>query len=111
LVIGMRVEREELRGRIASRVDAMLAAGLEDEVGALAQTYGWDVEPMKGIGYREFYDYFNGSQTIDETKERIISASLNLAKRQRTWFKRNKSIHWISKRDDAVDLITTFLNK
>lgn len=111
LVIGMRVEREELRARIAKRVDAMLSAGLEEEVGKLAQLYGWNVEPMKGIGYREFYEYFNGSQTIDETKERIISSSLNLAKRQRTWFKRNKSIHWISKQDEAVELITTFLNK
>jgi tRNA dimethylallyltransferase len=111
LVIGMRVDREELRTRIAKRVDVMLAEGLEDEVAQLARTYGWDVEPMKGIGYREFYEYFNGSQTIDETRERIISSSLNLAKRQRTWFKRNKSIHWISKQDEAVELITTFLNK
>lgn len=111
LVIGMRVEREELHARIAKRVDAMLAAGLESEVGALVQTYGWGVEPMKGIGYREFYEYFNGSQSIDETRERIISSSLNLAKRQRTWFRRNKSIHWICNRDDAVELITTFLNK
>lgn len=111
LAIGVRVEREELRARIAKRVDAMLTAGLEDEVGMLAKTYGWDVEPMKGIGYQEFYEYFNGSQTIDETRERIISSSLNLAKRQRTWFKRNKSIHWTSKQEEAVELITTFLNK
>lgn len=111
LVIGMRVEREELRSRITRRVDAMLAAGLEAEVAMLAQRYGWEVEPMKGIGYREFYEYFNGSQPIGETRERIISASLNLAKRQRTWFKRNNSIHWISKQADAVEIITTFLNK
>ena len=111
LVIGVRVEREELRERIAVRVDAMLTAGLIDEVDTLRQAYGWDVEPMKGIGYREFYEYFNGSQSIDETRERIVSSSLNLAKRQRTWFRRNKSIHWISTQDEAVELITTFLNK
>jgi tRNA dimethylallyltransferase len=111
LIVGMQVPREQLRERVTKRVDAMLTAGLEAEVGALAKKYGWDSEPMKGIGYREFHEYFDGSQTIDETRERIISASMNLAKRQRTWFKRNKSIHWISKQDDAVELITTFLNK
>jgi tRNA dimethylallyltransferase len=111
IIIGVQVPREELRERVAKRVDAMLAAGLEAEVASLAQRYGWDVEPMKGIGYREFHEYFNGSQTIDETRERIISSSMNLAKRQRTWFKRNKSIHWISKQDDIVGFITTFLNK
>lgn len=111
LVIGIPVEREELRARISARVDAMLTAGLADEVDALRQIYGWDVEPMKGIGYREFREYFEGSQSAAQTRERIITSSLNLAKRQRTWFKRNKSIHWLSKQDEAVDLITTFLNK
>lgn len=111
LIIAVQVPREELRNRISRRVDAMFAAGLEAEVALLAQKYGWDTEPMKGIGYREFHEYFDGSQTIDETRERIIGASMNLAKRQRTWFKRNKSIHWISKQDDVVDLMTTFLNK
>lgn len=111
LVLGVRILREELRERIIRRVDVMLASGLETEVGSLANKYGWDAEPMKGIGYREFHEYFDGSQTINETRERIISSTMNLAKRQRTWFKRNKSIHWISKQDEAVELITTFLNK
>lgn len=111
LIIGVQVLREELHERIAHRVDTMLAAGLEAEVAALASEYGWEAEPMKGIGYREFHGYFDGSQTITETRERIINSSMNLAKRQRTWFKRNKSIHWISKQDDVVGLITTFLNK
>jgi tRNA dimethylallyltransferase len=110
LVIGLLVPRDELRARVEKRVDMMLKAGLVDEVAALAKTYGWGVEPMKGIGYREFHDYFNGSQSIEVTRDRIVSASMNLAKRQRTWFRRNKSIHWISKRAEAVDLITTFLN-
>lgn len=111
LVIGVQISREVLHEHISQRVDGMFDAGLEREVALLAQRYGWDVEPMKGIGYREFYEYFNGSQTLEETRARIITSSLTLAKKQRTWFKRNKSIHWISKRDDAVELITTFLNK
>jgi tRNA dimethylallyltransferase len=110
LVIGLQVARDTLRERIASRVDMMLAAGLKEEVEALRSKYGWDVEPMKGIGYREFRDYFSGTQTLEQTRERIIGASMNLAKRQRTWFKRNKSIHYISKQAEAVELVTTFLN-
>lgn len=114
LVLGVQVERDQLRARVADRVDTMLRIGLEDEVLALSQKYGWNVEPMKGIGYREWFEYFSGSQTLDQTRDRIISATMNLAKRQRTWFKRNNSIHWLTTEDKytvAVDLLTTFLNK
>lgn len=111
LVIGIRTSSDILREHIVNRVDTMIAAGLGNEVIALAQKYGWDVEPMKGIGYREFYEYFNGSQTFEQTRDRIISASFNLAKRQRTWFKRNESIQWITKQRQAVELTTTFLSK
>jgi tRNA dimethylallyltransferase len=111
IILGIQIEREELRSRITSRVEGMFEAGLENEVANLQKKYGWDLEPMKGIGYREFFEYFKGAQTLEETKARIISATLNLAKRQRTWFKRNKSIQWIDKEDKAVDLVTTFLSK
>jgi tRNA dimethylallyltransferase len=59
LVLGMSVPRDELNARVAKRVDEMLIAGLESEVCALAAQYGWDVEPMKGIGYREWRMLFD----------------------------------------------------
>jgi tRNA dimethylallyltransferase len=111
LVLGLAVPREALSERITQRVDAMLASGLEREVRGLAERYGWEAEPMKGIGYREWQDYFRGTQRLDETRERIIKASMDLAKRQRTWFKRNNGIQWVSDRSYTVDLVTTFLNK
>lgn len=111
LIIGLRVEREKLREQVIKRVDDMISSGLEAEVRGLAQKYGWGVEPMKGIGYIEWQDYFTGSQTLPETKDRIINATMNLAKRQRTWFKRNNSTHWINDLNISVDLVTTFLNK
>jgi tRNA dimethylallyltransferase len=111
LVLGLATDRDKLRSRVSARVDAMLAAGLEKEVRHLAEQYGWDVEPMKGIGYREWRDYFLGTQSIDQTRERIISSTINLAKRQRTWFKRNSSIQWIQNSGEGVDLLTTYLNK
>lgn len=111
VILGVSVQREVLQERVEARVNAMLAAGLEEEVRSLAQTYGWEVEPMKGIGYREWREYFAGSQTLEETKRRIIKSTMDLAKRQRTWFKRNKSIQWVTEQVNAVAIVTTLLNK
>ena len=118
LVLGVAVDREHLRERITHRVEAMLAAGLEPEVAQLAERYGWDTEPMKGIGYREWRPYFEprpeSKQGLDETKQRIVAATMGLAKRQRTWFKRNDCIQWLQPLNtlaNAVELVTTFIHK
>jgi tRNA A37 N6-isopentenylltransferase MiaA len=47
----------------------------------------------------------------DEVRERVIRGTLALAKKQRTWFKRNSSIQWVTDRSNAVEIVTTFLNK
>lgn len=111
LLLGVQTNRETLRQRVTERVDEMLELGLEQEVSRLSKKYGWDAEPMKGIGYREWQEYFDGSKTLAETREQIITATMNLAKRQRTWLVRNNSIHWVSNPDSAVELATTFLSK
>ncbi len=118
LLLGVKIPREELKKRIETRADAMLATGLEQEVRHLSETYGWDCEALKGIGYREWRPYFEETevtqektQTLAETRAKIISATLGLAKRQRTWFKRNNSIQWLDDPSNAVEIITTFLNK
>ncbi len=112
LLIGLRVNKDLLRSRIEQRVDSMCAAGLEQEVTHLALQYGWEVEPMKGIGYREWKDYLDGNATIAATKARIVSSTMGLAKRQQTWFKRNDSIHWISPDQPrkALELISSQLD-
>jgi tRNA dimethylallyltransferase len=113
LILGLRVPREELEARITKRVDGMLKAGLEFEVQKLAREYGWEAEPMKGVGYAQWREYFEGSQTLAETRTRIIKATMDLAKRQRTWFKRNKSIQWIDtpvKWSTVVEIVTTHLD-
>lgn len=111
LVLGIKTDREHLHDRIERRVDAMMAAGLEAEVRQLAGRYGWEVEPMKGIGYIEWKEYFADSQTLDETRAKIIKATMDLAKRQRTWFKRNLGIQWLDDPSQADAITTTFLNK
>lgn len=113
LIIGLESNREQLNQRIEQRVDGMLKAGLEDEVDMLARQFGWDCEALKGIGYSQWRNYFLGTQSIQETRKYIVNATQDLAKRQRTWFKRNKSIHWLTtpvKWQDVAVLVTTHLD-
>lgn len=109
LIISRTLNKEELQERIEHRVDMMLLAGLETEVKSLSEKYGWEAEALKGIGYREWRDYFEGDQSLETTRERIISATKNLAKRQRTWFKRNPDIKWVTSSEEAETLISEFL--
>jgi len=111
IILGLDVDRTVLKERIIERVIKMMQLGLEQEVRALSTKYGWDCEALKGIGYREWHDYFDGKQTIDETRAKIIKSTLDLAKRQRTWFKRNSSIQQVSDLSSSVEIVTTFLNK
>lgn len=111
LIIGLKSDREALKERIERRVDSMLTAGLEHEVQTVAIRYGWGCEALKGIGYREWQPYFEGTQSSDETRAKIIKSTKDLAKRQRTYFKRNSSIQWVEEQIEAVELTTTFLNK
>jgi tRNA dimethylallyltransferase len=112
LIIGLKTERDQLQQRVTERVDNMLNVGLEDEVRALVERYGWGCEALKGISYAQWRGYFDGVDSREVTRQKIIKATLDLAKRQRVWFKRNKSIHWFTTPVnwmEIVDSITTFL--
>jgi tRNA dimethylallyltransferase len=110
LVLGIPIAREALQAKIEARIDGMVAAGFVDEVRGLLAQYGPDIEPFRAPGYRAFKDYVNGEISLQEAKQRFRQNDLQLAKKQRTWFKRNESIHWLDNRDklaQAVELITT----
>jgi tRNA dimethylallyltransferase len=94
LVLGLDLPTDEVKKRLEARVDQMFAQGLEQEVKSLSNKYGWDAEAMKGIGYRDWQAYFNGDADLIKTKELIIKNTWQYARRQRTWFRRNKDIHW-----------------
>lgn len=94
LVLGIEVPTDELKARINQRVDQMIEQGLEPEVWGLAEAYGWGAEAMKGIGYREWQAYFDGQQDLEATKALIVKNTWQYARRQRTWFRRNRDIHW-----------------
>jgi tRNA dimethylallyltransferase len=111
LVLGLEIARNRLKGRITSRVEHMVELGLEVEVRALVSKYGWQAEGMNGIGYREWQEYVSGTQNLADTAAQIVKDTLALAKRQRTWFRRNASVQWLPDRSNAVGIVTTFLNK
>ncbi len=110
LIVGIRLEPETLKRRIEQRVDRMMNEGLEREAGSLAKRYGWDIEPMKGIGYAQWRAYFEGRQTQQQTRQQIIAATNNLAKRQRVWLQRNPDIHWFDSADAAYNFLKNALS-
>jgi tRNA dimethylallyltransferase len=111
LVLGVQVDPDVLKERIISRVDEMLRLGLESEAHALFSEYSPTCLSLQTIGYQEFQEYFVGRVTIKDVREAIITHTFQYAKRQRTWFRRNSDIQYICKKEEAVDLVTTFLNK
>lgn len=98
--IGIDLPRDVLYDRINRRVDRMLADGLEAEARAL---YPYrELNALKTIGYREFFDYFDGRIGYDEAVELIKRNSRRYAKRQLTWFRRDSEIRWFAPDDDAA---------
>lgn len=94
-VIGLRRERQALYARIEERVDAMLEAGLAEEVRSLlAEGVPRDCPAMKGIGYREMLAYLAGSMDLPLAAAEIKKATRHFAKRQLTWFRKMPYVHW-----------------
>lgn len=100
-------DRQVLYDRIDRRVDVMLGEGLEREVRAIYDAGLLDPDSVAGqaIGYKEFLPYFRGEQTLGEVADTIKQATRRYAKRQETWFKRNKSAHRIPGGDGAAEEI------
>jgi tRNA dimethylallyltransferase len=96
LRIGLRAERAELYRRLDQRVDAMISAGMEEEVRRLlAEGLNADDTAMQGIGYKELSAWMRGEVGRDEAIELWKRRTRNYAKRQETWFKKEKDTQWI----------------
>ena len=95
--LGIDWDRKVLYQRINTRVEKMIEAGLAKEVKWLLEHGStFEDQAMKGIGYREWKDYFYGEQTLDQTKYLIQKNSRHFAKRQYTWFHHQVPVNWIS---------------
>jgi tRNA dimethylallyltransferase len=97
IYIGLDLPREELYQRIDRRVDDMISAGLVEEVKQLLPYK--DAPAMKTVGYQELVAYFENRISPDEAIDKIKQHTRNYAKRQMTWFRKNKSIQWIDAGD------------
>jgi tRNA dimethylallyltransferase len=84
------IDRRELHERIARRFDAMLRAGLLEELRAIQKRYRVTARTpsMRAVGYRQAWEHLEGRTTSDEMRQRAIAATRQLAKRQMTWLRR-----------------------
>jgi tRNA dimethylallyltransferase len=110
LVIGLDIENDELQERSHNRARGMYEQGIIGEIIDLSHQFGWGNVLMQAPAYRAFRGVSEKTATVAEAIELCVQLDLKLAKKQRTWFKRNKSIHWLSDPSKYVDLLTTFLN-
>ena len=92
-------DRAELYRRIDNRVEQMLAFGLLDEIRSLLDSgIPKKCTAMQAIGYKEFVEALDGNCTIEDATALVQQSSRHYAKRQLTWFRKNKNIHWIRRK-------------
>ena len=98
-------DRELLHKRIASRFDKMLESGLIEEVAGLVNTPGFTAElpAMKSVGYRQVLEYLGGVVGLESMREKALSASRQLAKRQLTWSRNTPGGIWLDAADPLVE--------
>lgn len=105
LILGLSIDREVLYSRINKRVDIMLENGLLDEAKNLYKKYGKESQPFTAIGYKEFLPYFENIISLEECIANIKQNSRNYAKRQFTWFNKNRMIKWIDMSEDYDEIL------
>ena len=94
--IGLLCDRDELNGRIGRRVARFFAGGLVDEVrGLLASGIAASANAFKGIGYRQAVEVVRGNSSERQAIEETVRATTRYAKRQMTWFRQEKDVHWL----------------
>lgn len=95
LIIGLKTSSENLKKRIIDRVENRLKMGAINEAKKLFKNYERLSSQLKSAsGYKELFDYLFGKISLEEAKERWVASDFQYAKRQMTWFKRNKNIIW-----------------
>lgn len=99
-IIGMEMNREWLIDRIDSRVEQMVQDGFEDEARSFHGRA--HLNSLQTVGYREWFDYFDGKLTREQAIQAIQVHTRQFAKRQMTWFKRMEGINWFDANDRMI---------
>ena len=100
-VFGLDWDRQKLYDRINKRVDMMIEQGLIEEVKQILKKYDTFPTAMQGLGYKEVVDYLEGNLTKEEMIEKIKMETRRYAKRQLTWFRKNKQTIWLNAEDST----------
>lgn len=108
-VFAINWDREILYQRINKRVDIMVEQGLIEEVKEILDKYDKFPTAMQGLGYKEVVDYLNGIYTKEEMIEKIKLETRRYAKRQLTWFRKNKQTIWLDGTNDIQNNINIIL--
>ncbi len=95
IVVGISTDRDNLRKRIKDRIEQFFDNNVVEEAKILGKIYGWDNRAMSGNIYPILHKYIDNEISIEEAKLEIFYRDWHLAKRQMTWFRRNKNIEWL----------------
>jgi len=109
LTIGLDIAPEILRERIDRRIDEMMSDGLEEEVRELIKKYGANETAFDAIGYREIIGYLKSASSLPDAITAMKMNTWHYAKRQMTWFKKDKTIRWIKNPEEAITIAKDFL--
>lgn len=105
IIVGITTTSDELRTRITHRAEQLFENGMVEEAKMLGEKYGWESEAMTGNIYKLVRQFLNNEFDEVELMRRFVTADCQLAKRQKTWLKRNPFIHWVEL-SDAYNYIT-----
>jgi tRNA dimethylallyltransferase len=110
IIIGLEAERQIMYNRINQRVDLMISEGLVEEAEKLFPNK--DLNALQTVGYRELFDYFEGSISLEFAFEEIKKNTRRFSKRQLTWFKRTENAKWfdyLTDRNIVIDYVNSQL--
>ena len=110
-VFAINMDRELLYNRINKRVDIMIEQGLIEEVKNIVTKYLKYPTAMQALGYKEIKEYLDGIITKEEAIEKVKQETRRYAKRQLTWFRKNKDTVWIDGADDRQNNINIILEE
>lgn len=105
-VVAISTDKDVLRRRIEQRIEQLFNDGVVKEAKILGEIYGWKGEAFKGNVYPLAQQYLEGVISFEEMRTKLITLDWRLAKRQLTWFRRNRYIHW-----GAVDELDFYLSE
>ena len=108
LQIGIQRPRAEIYRRIEARVDVQMQRGLLKEARKLGRRYGWNLPSLSGLGHFQLGLFLQGKISLEEAISLIKRDTRHFAKRQITWFKRDRRIKWVSTSIRAEKIVKTF---